>query len=262
MVKVKLVPPPTPMAAAPNVLRMVGEPVVGAVGSTVREVVEVFPVPPLLEVTVALLLYVPGETPVTFIEKVHELPPDKVAPARETVCEPATAVIVPPSELPVRPLGVETTKPAGNVSVKAIPVSATVAFGLVMAKVFVVDPPTPMAAAPNVSTIEGCATKLALQAVSETSLLSRVTAPFCARTLPDTVAPVVKVMLVNAEVPGERGSGAERCGTSDLPEHIAGRSAIDDVHRRVAGSGQSTAIWKTKTAFGLPWASSVGVPVN
>jgi hypothetical protein len=36
------------------------------------------------------------------------------------------AVIVPPPQLPVKPLGVETTKPAGNVSLKPIPPSVVV----------------------------------------------------------------------------------------------------------------------------------------
>jgi hypothetical protein len=263
MVKLKLVLPPTPMAAAPNALRMVGGPVVGAVGSTVKEAVEVFPVPPLLEIIVVLLLYVPGVVPVTLTEKVHEAPPAKVAPARDIVPEPAKAVIVPASQLPVRPLGVDTTRPEGSVSVKETPVSATVAFGLLMVKLLFVSPPAPMAAKPNELTMFGCATKLALQAVSETSLVSIVTAPFCAKALPDTVAPVFKVMLVSArmfptnEVVVPRVAELPTCQNRLQPEPPS-MTFTDELLAVVSVDP----IWKMKTAFALPWASSVSVPVN
>jgi len=43
------------------------------------------------------------------------------SPASVMVFEPA--VIVPPPQLPVKPLGAATASPAGNVSLKATPVS-------------------------------------------------------------------------------------------------------------------------------------------
>ena len=51
----------------------------------------------------------------------HELFAAIVAPDRLTTFVPCVLVIVPPPQLPVKSLGVEITKPAGNVSAKAIP---------------------------------------------------------------------------------------------------------------------------------------------
>jgi len=53
--------------------------------------------------------------------------------------DPAVAVIVPPPHLPVRPLGVETTRPAGKVSVKPTPVNVVEPLGLVMVKLSEVE---------------------------------------------------------------------------------------------------------------------------
>ena len=79
----------------------------------------------------------------------------RVAPERLTLPEPATAVIVPPPQEPVRPFGVETTRPAGRVSVNATPVSEIVVFGLLMVKLSEVLPFTGMEAAPNDLVIVG-----------------------------------------------------------------------------------------------------------
>ena len=68
---------------------------------------------------------------------------------------PAVAVIVPPPHVPDNPLGVATTKPAGNVSVNATPVKEVLALGFVIVKVKDVVPLTPMVPAPNVFVIEG-----------------------------------------------------------------------------------------------------------
>ncbi len=94
--------------------------------------------------------------PVTFTLKVQEAVRRKSC-ARQAHAEPepATAVIVPPPQEPVRPLGVETTRPAGRVSVKATPVSEMVVFGLLMVKLNEVLPPTGMVAAPNDLVIVG-----------------------------------------------------------------------------------------------------------
>lgn len=54
-------------------------------------------------------------------EKVHEAPGASVAAARLTVPDPAAAAIVPPPQVPVRPLGVATLICAGRLSVNAIP---------------------------------------------------------------------------------------------------------------------------------------------
>ena len=129
MVKVKLVEPPSGMLAAPNALMITG----GA--TTVIEVLDVLPGPPSVEVTCTVLFFTPAVVPVTFTLKVHEALVAKVAPDRVTLPEPAVAVMVPPPQLPVRPFGAATTRPAGSVSVDATPVRGMVlAEGLVMVK--------------------------------------------------------------------------------------------------------------------------------
>src|SRR5438876_467062 len=92
---------------------------------------------------------------VTFTEKLQELLAARVAPVRLTEPEPAAAVIVPPPQEPVRPLGVATTKPAGRVSVNATPVRARVVLGLLMVKVSEVVALSTMLAAPNALLIVG-----------------------------------------------------------------------------------------------------------
>jgi hypothetical protein len=63
--------------------------------------------------------------------------------------DPAAAVIVPPPQLPVNPLGDATCSPAGRVSLNPIPVSDCVAFGLLTVKVNEVVPCSGKAAKPN-----------------------------------------------------------------------------------------------------------------
>jgi len=79
---------------------------------------------------------------VTFAEKVQDAPPASVAPDRLMIFDPATAVIVPLQVPALRPFGVETTNPAGSVSVKAMSVNA-VEFGLVIVKLNAVVSPGP-----------------------------------------------------------------------------------------------------------------------
>ena len=98
------------------------------------------PEPPSTEViALVVFTFVPSELPVTLTLNVHEALGANVAPARVTLPDPATAVIVPPPQLPVNPFGVETTRPAGNVSVKPTPVKG-LPLGLVMVKLSVVEP--------------------------------------------------------------------------------------------------------------------------
>src|SRR6266851_4002903 len=138
------------MLAAPNALMITG----GA--TTVTLALEVLPVPPSVEVTCTLLFFAPAVVPVTFTEKVQEELVAKVAPDRVTLPEPAVAVMVPPPQLPVRPFGVATTKPAGSVSVKATPVSGMVLIaGFVMVKLKLVEPFSGMVTAPNALVIIG-----------------------------------------------------------------------------------------------------------
>jgi hypothetical protein len=108
--------------AAPKTLATEG----GA--STVRLAEAVPPVPPSVEVTFPVVLFlVPAAVPVTLTEKVHDALAARVPADRVTVPVPAVAVIAPVPHVPVSPFGVETTKPAGSVSLKPTPVSALVA---------------------------------------------------------------------------------------------------------------------------------------
>ena len=97
--------------------------ITGAV-TTPRLAEAVPPVPPSTEVTFPVVLFFePAVDPVTFTANVHEVDDVSVAPVRLTTLVPAVAVIVPPPQEPVNPFGVETTSPAGNVSVNPTPES-------------------------------------------------------------------------------------------------------------------------------------------
>src|SRR6266567_1017391 len=157
MVKLKLVEPFNETVAKPNDFVMVG----GLATVTLADAV--LPVPPLVEVTVPVVLFfTPEVVPVTFTVNVQLLLTAIVPPVSETLPEPATAVAAPPQVL-VNPFGVATTMPAGNVSVNATPVSATAfAPGLVMVKVSEVVPFSGRFAAPKALAIDGGATTLML----------------------------------------------------------------------------------------------------
>src|SRR5580658_7768615 len=96
----------------------------------------VLPVPPFVEVTAPVVLVkLPLAVPVVFTVIVQEEFTAIVPVAKVMEPEPAVAVTVPPQVL-VKAFGVETTIPAGKVSVKATPVSAAAfATGLVSVKV-------------------------------------------------------------------------------------------------------------------------------
>jgi len=68
---------------------------------------------------------------------------------------PAVGVIVPVPHEPVRPFGVEITRPDGNASLNATPVSATVVLGFVTVKLSEVEPFSGILAAPNALAIVG-----------------------------------------------------------------------------------------------------------
>jgi len=141
------------MLAAPNALIITGG------EFTVIEALEVFPAPPSVEVTVTLLFFTPAVAPLTATETVQEEPLATVPPARFRLDAPPTAVAVPPQVL-LRAGVAATTKPAGRLSVKAIPVRENVLLtGLLMVKDKLVEPFSGMLAAPNTFKIEaGAAT--------------------------------------------------------------------------------------------------------
>jgi len=144
IVNVSDVVPFNAMLAGLNTLAMEG----GA--STLIEAEAVPPVPPSVEVTLPVVLFCkPAAIPVTFTENVQELFAAMVPPVRLIVLVPAVAVIVPLPQDPVKPLGVEITKPAGRVSVNATPVIPMVVLPFWMVKVRLVEPFSGMLAAPN-----------------------------------------------------------------------------------------------------------------
>ena len=133
-VNVRLVVPPITTLGAPNTLVTLG----GAI--TVSIAIAVFPVPAIVSVTVTLLVTVPGAVPVTLTENVQDPLAAIVPPESDMVPLPAVAVMVPAPHMPLRPLGVATSTPAGSVSVKATAVRGAAAFGLEIMNVRVVVP--------------------------------------------------------------------------------------------------------------------------
>jgi hypothetical protein len=156
------------------------------------------PVPPSAEVTAPVtLIFVPDVAPVTLTLNVHDALPASDAPLKLTLPDPAVAAIVPPPQVPARPFGVETTRPAGNVSLKPIPVSVD-AFGLVSVKPSEVVPPTTMLPAPNAFAIVGgaaAATTTLADAVRPVPPWTEVTAPVTLFLVP-TVVPVTLTLNV------------------------------------------------------------------
>jgi hypothetical protein len=127
ILKVSEVVPSKGMLAAPNTLVMVG----GV--ATVRFAEAVLPVPPLVDVTLAVVLVNwPDAAPVTVTLNWHWLFTAIVAPVSEIV-PGAVVVSVPPQTVAE---AFATVRPVGNVSVNASPDSgSTLAAGFVMVKV-------------------------------------------------------------------------------------------------------------------------------
>src|SRR5262245_13132467 len=127
MLNVSEVVPFNGMLAAPKVL------VIDGGLATVRFAVAVLPVPPLVEVTLpVVLVYWPAAAPVTVTENWHWPLAAIVAPVSEMPVG-AVVVTVPPQIVAVASA---TVSPVGSVSVNATPVSgSTFAAGLVMVNV-------------------------------------------------------------------------------------------------------------------------------
>src|ERR1700690_2612324 len=114
------------------------------------------PLPASVEVTALVTLFcVPAVVPAMFTAKVHEAPATRVAPARLTLLEPALAMIVPPPQVPVKPLGVDTVSPEGRVSVKPIPLKDKPELGFDRLNVSEVLPFNDTLVAPNFFAIVG-----------------------------------------------------------------------------------------------------------
>ncbi len=99
--------------------------------STVILAEAVFPVPPLVEVMLPLVLFltpavVPSTAPTV---RKHDPPAATVPPVRLTVSVPTNISV--PLQLPLKPLGEGKINPEGKVSVNDTPVRSVKAFGLV-----------------------------------------------------------------------------------------------------------------------------------
>src|SRR4051812_12398923 len=92
----------------------------------------------------------------------HDPEAGMVAPERLTEFAPEAAVMVPPPQDPVSPLGLAMVKPLGNVSVKPVPVSAVAAFAFEIAKLKVDVLPAVMLDGVNDLAIEGRASTVKL----------------------------------------------------------------------------------------------------
>jgi hypothetical protein len=173
------------MVETPKALLIVGA------AAAFRFAVAVLPVPPLVELTAPVVLVkLPAAVAVTFTLSVQLAVAATVPPLNVTLPEPATAVAVPPQVF-VNTFGVATTVPAGNVSVKATPLRATVfATGLVIVKVSEVVPFTATPVAPYALAIVGAAMTVSV------AVLLVAPAPVCV----DEIAPVI-FDLVPAAVP-------------------------------------------------------------
>src|SRR5581483_7839768 len=122
-----------------------------------------------------------------------------VAPLKDIEPLPTTAVIVPPPQLPDRPFGVETTRPAGRLSVKPIPVSVVAELLFLMVKVREDELPVDIPARPNDLLIVGGATTVIIVeacAVSTVAMAKR--APIDVAL---NVAPAVPVALIAWSAP-------------------------------------------------------------
>jgi hypothetical protein len=153
IVMVRLAVPFSRIVGAPKAFETAG----GAV--TITEAEAVPPVPPSVDVTLPVVLFfAPAEAPVTLTEKLQLPEAARVAVARLTTFVPATAVIVPAPQVPVSPFGVDTTSPAGSVSVKATPLRVVDVLLFCTVKLSDVEPLRGIPAAPKALTRAGGAT--------------------------------------------------------------------------------------------------------
>lgn len=108
------------------------------------------------EVTeLTVFFWLPRAVPVTFTENVQDAPAFSCAPLSEMLFDPAAAVIVPPPQLPFRPFGLDTARPAGRPSENPIPLSDALEFGFASLNVSEVEAFRERVGAPNEIAIVG-----------------------------------------------------------------------------------------------------------
>ena len=168
--------------------------------------VAVNPVPPSVEVmALVVLVILPGAEPVTFTVIVHVPLIAKFPPASEIAAVPGRAVTTPPQVL-MRPLGLDTNRPAGSGSRKVTPLSAVVALGLAMLNVSVVTPLSGSTATPNALLMVGGRATMVLAAAvlplpPSTDPITEVTLFFTPAEVPVTVTVTVQVPLAGMVPP-------------------------------------------------------------
>lgn len=214
------------------------------------------PVPPLVEVTVTELFCTPPLIPVTFTENVQVAAAARVAPERLTDAEPAAAVMTPPPQEPVRPLGVETSRPPGRVSVKPTPVRLTVVFGLEIEKLRVVEAPKRMGVVPKVLVMEGGATTVSVAVLEVVPVPPSVddTAPVVlfstAAVDPVTFTEMVQLPLA-AMVPPERLTEEAPAVAVGVPPQVLLKPAgVATINPAGSGSVKATPV-KATAVFGF-----------
>jgi hypothetical protein len=146
---------------------------------TLKLAVAGLPVPPSLDATLPVVLFcAPAVVPVTLTENVHEPFPDKLAPDRLIVLVPCVAVMVPPPQEPVNPLGFEIARPEGRVSLNPTPVTPALLVFLTVNDKLVLPPVSGIEAAPNVLlTVGGAITVRLAEAVPPVPASFDVTLP-------------------------------------------------------------------------------------
>src|SRR6266852_3631543 len=192
MVKVRVEVPPTEVVVGEKALLILG----GA--TTVRPAEAVLPVPPLLEVTLPLVLvYDPAVAPVTVTLNWHWLL--VLMPAPDNVIPVGAVVVSVPPQIVAELLA--TVKPVGSVSVNPTPVSATgFVAGLVMVNVRDVVPFRATVEEPNAFAIEGgpSTARLAVLLVPPAPVSFELTAPVVLLFSPTLVPVTFRLTLHDA----------------------------------------------------------------
>jgi hypothetical protein len=223
-VKVRVVVPFTAIPVGENDCAIDGGASTFSVADAVR------PLPPSVDVIAEVVLVsAPALVPVTFTENVQDPAPARAAPDSVTELLPAVAVIVPPPQDPVSPLGVATVIPEGKVSLKPTAWSVVLALGLLMVKLSEVEALSATVDAPNDLLIVGGAT---------TEMLALAVTPSNV-TLVLTVAAALPAVNVEVMDPLPEPGKATGCAVVMLPP---------DPLEKVTGRLLNTAKWPLRAA--------------
>src|SRR5207237_5716895 len=215
--KLMLTVPPSATVAAPKDLAIVGGPTTVTVA-----VFDEAPAPVSFELIGPVVLFLtPAVAPVTVTVIVQLAPAARVPPVNVSVSPPVMTRL--PPQVAVVPLG--AVDRAGSVSVRATPVSAAVAFGLVSRKLMLTSPPNGMLAAAKDFAIVGGATTVTVAvfdvapAPDSFELMGPVVLFFTPAVAPVTVTVIVQLALP-ASVPPVNVSVSPPAITR-LPPHVA-----------------------------------------